>query len=88
MVQDLHREHINVLKFAHHSPSLFVTSSFDKDIKVTPLLVPLISVHTHCAPREAAPCFHVPLHCPRGASREAKAIVARSHLYLLGCPCS
>ncbi|KAL8124975.1 hypothetical protein AgCh_012594 [Apium graveolens] len=31
---DMHREAINVAKFAHHSPSLFVTSSFDRDIKM------------------------------------------------------
>ncbi|WOG93034.1 hypothetical protein DCAR_0312313 [Daucus carota subsp. sativus] len=31
---DMHREAINVAKFAHHSPSLFVTSSFDHDIKM------------------------------------------------------
>lgn len=31
---DLHQEHINVVKFAHHSPYLFATSSFDKDIKM------------------------------------------------------
>ncbi|KAH9314285.1 hypothetical protein KI387_022912, partial [Taxus chinensis] len=32
--EDLHGEHINVVKFAHHSPSIFATSSFDKDIKM------------------------------------------------------
>ncbi|PWA91192.1 DNA damage-binding 2 [Artemisia annua] len=31
---DMHREPINVAKFAHHSPSLFVTSSFDHDVKM------------------------------------------------------
>lgn len=31
---DMHREAINVAKFAHHSPSLFVTSSFDRSIKM------------------------------------------------------
>ncbi|CAM6104311.1 unnamed protein product [Calypogeia fissa] len=31
---DLHEEHINVVKFAHHSPFLFATSSFDKEIKM------------------------------------------------------
>lgn len=31
---DMHREAINVAKFAHHSPSLFVTSSFDRDVKM------------------------------------------------------
>ncbi|KAL5706981.1 hypothetical protein ACHQM5_025085 [Ranunculus cassubicifolius] len=31
---DMHRGHINVVKFAHHSPSMFVTSSFDHDIKM------------------------------------------------------
>lgn len=31
---DMHREAINVAKFAHHSPSLFVTSSFDHDVKM------------------------------------------------------
>ena len=30
----LHREHINVLKFAHHSPHIFATSSFDRDLKL------------------------------------------------------
>lgn len=31
---DLHQKHINVVKFAHHSPNLFATSSFDKEIKM------------------------------------------------------
>ncbi|KAL0350529.1 UNVERIFIED_CONTAM: hypothetical protein Sradi_4202100 [Sesamum radiatum] len=31
---DMHREPINVAKFANHSPNLFVTSSFDRDIKM------------------------------------------------------
>ncbi|XP_071735184.1 protein DWD HYPERSENSITIVE TO UV-B 1-like isoform X2 [Rutidosis leptorrhynchoides] len=31
---DMHREPINVAKFSHHSPSLFVTSSFDHDVKM------------------------------------------------------
>ncbi|XP_077233722.1 transducin family protein / WD-40 repeat family protein isoform X2 [Tasmannia lanceolata] len=32
--KDLHREHINVVKFAHHSPSIFATSSFDQEVKM------------------------------------------------------
>lgn len=31
---DMHREPINVAKFSNHSPSLFVTSSFDRDVKM------------------------------------------------------
>ncbi|KAK6946022.1 WD40 repeat, partial [Dillenia turbinata] len=31
---DMHQEHINVVKFANHSPSIFATSSFDQDIKL------------------------------------------------------
>ncbi|KAG6729065.1 hypothetical protein I3842_01G008100 [Carya illinoinensis] len=31
---DMHREPINVAKFAHHSPFLFATSSFDRDVKM------------------------------------------------------
>ncbi|KAM7482443.1 hypothetical protein LguiB_007026 [Lonicera macranthoides] len=31
---DMHQMHINVVKFANHSPSLFATSSFDKDVKM------------------------------------------------------
>ncbi|XP_052193671.1 protein DWD HYPERSENSITIVE TO UV-B 1 isoform X6 [Diospyros lotus] len=31
---DMHQEHINVVKFANHSPSIFATSSFDKDVKM------------------------------------------------------
>ncbi|BFG41980.1 hypothetical protein CerSpe_282540 [Prunus speciosa] len=31
---DMHQEHINVVKFANHSPSLFATSSFDQDVKM------------------------------------------------------
>ncbi|GJS85727.1 WD40 repeat-containing protein, partial [Tanacetum coccineum] len=31
---DIHREHINVLKFANHSPYIFATSSFDHDLKL------------------------------------------------------
>ncbi|XP_073386370.1 protein DWD HYPERSENSITIVE TO UV-B 1 isoform X2 [Physcomitrium patens] len=32
--RDLHKEHINVVKFANHSPQIFATSSFDKEIKM------------------------------------------------------
>ncbi|XP_059652972.1 protein DWD HYPERSENSITIVE TO UV-B 1 [Cornus florida] len=31
---DMHMEHINVVKFANHHPSVFVTSSFDRDVKM------------------------------------------------------
>ncbi|KAL1215763.1 Protein DWD HYPERSENSITIVE TO UV-B 1 [Cardamine amara subsp. amara] len=31
---NMHQEHINVVKFSNHSPSLFATSSFDKDVKL------------------------------------------------------
>ncbi|XP_051140626.1 protein DWD HYPERSENSITIVE TO UV-B 1-like [Andrographis paniculata] len=34
MFEDMHREPINVAKFSNHSPALFVTSSFDRDIKM------------------------------------------------------
>ncbi|XP_021912286.1 uncharacterized protein LOC110826021 isoform X1 [Carica papaya] len=31
---NMHQQHINVVKFANHSPSLFATSSFDQDVKL------------------------------------------------------
>lgn len=31
---NMHQEHINVVKFSNHSPSIFATSSFDKDVKL------------------------------------------------------
>ncbi|KAK7269900.1 hypothetical protein RIF29_22697 [Crotalaria pallida] len=31
---DMHRGHINVVKFANHSPTIFATSSFDQDVKM------------------------------------------------------
>ncbi|KAL8541533.1 hypothetical protein ACS0TY_002707 [Phlomoides rotata] len=31
---DMHQEHINVVKFSNHSPSLFATSSFDQHVKM------------------------------------------------------
>ncbi|KAM5549515.1 hypothetical protein ABKV19_000770 [Rosa sericea] len=31
---NMHREHINVMKFANHSPSVFAASSFDQDVKM------------------------------------------------------
>ncbi|KAK8716636.1 hypothetical protein V6N13_043941 [Hibiscus sabdariffa] len=31
---NMHREPINVAKFAHHTPFMFATSSFDKDVKM------------------------------------------------------
>ncbi|PIN18387.1 hypothetical protein CDL12_08944 [Handroanthus impetiginosus] len=34
MFTDMHREPINVAKFANHSPNVFVTSSFDRDVKM------------------------------------------------------
>lgn len=47
---DLHQQHINVVKFAHHSPHLFATSSFDKEIKMWDLRQrvskPLYTVHS------------------------------------------
>ncbi|CAI5465242.1 unnamed protein product [Closterium sp. Yama58-4] len=33
-LHNLHGEHINVLKFAHHSPHVFATSSFDRHVKL------------------------------------------------------
>ncbi|OMO56539.1 hypothetical protein CCACVL1_26470 [Corchorus capsularis] len=43
---DMHQEPINVAKFAHHSPFMFATSSFDKDVKMWDLRV-----------RPERPCF-------------------------------
>ncbi|XP_065871097.1 protein DWD HYPERSENSITIVE TO UV-B 1 [Euphorbia lathyris] len=34
MFTDMHTQHINVVKFSNHSPSLFATSSFDRDVKL------------------------------------------------------
>lgn len=34
LFKDMHREPINVAKFSNHSPDLFVTSSFDRDVKM------------------------------------------------------
>ncbi|PRQ48126.1 putative transcription factor WD40-like family [Rosa chinensis] len=34
LFSNLHREPINVAKFAHHSPYMFATSSFDHDVKM------------------------------------------------------
>ncbi|KAM6591289.1 hypothetical protein CsatA_013894 [Cannabis sativa] len=34
LFSNIHREPINVAKFAHHSPHLFATSSFDRDVKM------------------------------------------------------
>lgn len=31
---DMHQRHINVAKFSNHSPSVFATSSFDRDVKM------------------------------------------------------
>ncbi|KAL6522528.1 hypothetical protein OROMI_031486 [Orobanche minor] len=31
---DMHREHINVVKFSNHNASVFATSSFDQDVKM------------------------------------------------------
>lgn len=33
-LKDLHQEHINVVKFSHHSPSIFATASFDQNVKM------------------------------------------------------
>ncbi|CAA6657485.1 unnamed protein product [Spirodela intermedia] len=32
--KDLHREHINVVKFANHSPTVFASASFDRQVKL------------------------------------------------------
>ncbi|KNA15740.1 hypothetical protein SOVF_095500 isoform B [Spinacia oleracea] len=34
MFSDMHQQHINVVKFSNHSPSVFATSSFDQDVKM------------------------------------------------------
>ncbi|RZB43707.1 hypothetical protein D0Y65_053979 [Glycine soja] len=34
VLTDMHRGHINVVKFANHSQSIFATSSFDHDVKM------------------------------------------------------
>lgn len=34
LFSDMHKEPINVAKFAHYSPNLLVTSSFDRDVKL------------------------------------------------------
>ncbi|XP_021751131.1 uncharacterized protein LOC110716800 isoform X2 [Chenopodium quinoa] len=34
MFSDMHQQHINVVKFSNHSPSVFATSSFDRDVKM------------------------------------------------------
>ncbi|KAE8672812.1 hypothetical protein F3Y22_tig00111834pilonHSYRG00174 [Hibiscus syriacus] len=31
---NMHQEHINVVKFSNHSPTVFATSSFDRDVKM------------------------------------------------------
>ncbi|GMJ02726.1 DWD HYPERSENSITIVE TO UV-B 1 [Hibiscus trionum] len=31
---DMHQEHINVVRFSNHSPTIFATSSFDQDVKL------------------------------------------------------
>ncbi|KAK9988530.1 hypothetical protein SO802_028769 [Lithocarpus litseifolius] len=46
---DMHREHINVVKFANYSPSLFASSSFDQDVKMWDLrLKPIRPCYTAC----------------------------------------
>eukprot|EP00271_Cylindrocystis_brebissonii_P010026 TRINITY_DN259_c4_g1_i1.p1 TRINITY_DN259_c4_g1~~TRINITY_DN259_c4_g1_i1.p1 ORF type:complete len:955 (+),score=205.76 TRINITY_DN259_c4_g1_i1:238-3102(+) len=47
---NLHEEHINVVKFAHHSPHLFATSSFDRTVKLWDLRQPI-------APSRPRPVF-------------------------------
>lgn len=34
LFEDMHQGPINVAKFTHHSPSMFITSSFDRDVKM------------------------------------------------------
>ncbi|KAJ0982087.1 hypothetical protein J5N97_010342 [Dioscorea zingiberensis] len=34
ILKDLHQEHINVVRFAHHSPTIFSTASFDRKVKM------------------------------------------------------
>lgn len=52
MFTDMHREHINVVKFANYSPSVFATSSFDQDVKMWDLRQkPLQSCYTASSSR-------------------------------------
>lgn len=34
---NIHDTHINITRFAHHSPHIFATCSFDKTVKVRTL---------------------------------------------------
>ncbi|KAI3411324.1 WD_REPEATS_REGION domain-containing protein [Psidium guajava] len=53
LFRDLHREPINVAKFANHSPFLFATSSFDRDVKMWDLReTPVRPCYTASSSRE------------------------------------
>ncbi|KAJ8769012.1 hypothetical protein K2173_024007 [Erythroxylum novogranatense] len=49
---DMHRGHINVVKFSNHMPSIFATSSFDHDVKLWDLRQkPIRPCHTSSSSR-------------------------------------
>ncbi|KAL5561336.1 hypothetical protein UlMin_031083 [Ulmus minor] len=52
LFNNMHQQHINFVKFANHSPAIFATSSFDRDVKVWDLRQkPLRPCYTISSPR-------------------------------------
>ncbi|XP_011001526.1 PREDICTED: uncharacterized protein LOC105108772 [Populus euphratica] len=84
---DMHREHINVVKFSNHSPSIFATSSFDQDVKLWDLrLKPIRPCYTTSSSRgNVMVCFSPDDHYLLASAvdnevRQLLAVDGRLHL--------
>ncbi|KAB5541269.1 hypothetical protein DKX38_014243 [Salix brachista] len=84
---DMHREHINVVKFSNHSPSIFATSSFDHDVKLWDLrLKPIQPCYTNSSSRgNVMVCFSPDDHYLLASAvdnkvRQLLAVDGRLHL--------
>ncbi|KAJ6751162.1 hypothetical protein OIU85_001661 [Salix viminalis] len=84
---DMHREHINVVKFSNHSPSVFATSSFDQDVKLWDLrLKPVQPCYTTSSSRgNVMVCFSPDDHYLLASAfdnevRQLLAVDGRLHL--------
>ncbi|KAL3580439.1 hypothetical protein D5086_018274 [Populus alba] len=84
---DMHREHINVVKFSNHSPSIFATSSFDQDVKLWDLrLKPIRPCYTNSSSRgNVMVCFSPDDHYLLASAvdnevRQLLAVDGRLHL--------
>lgn len=81
---NMHQEHINVVKFANHSPSLFATSSFDHDVKLWDLRQkPFLPCYTATSSKgNVMVCFSPDDHYLLASAVDNEVFVVTSKNYL------